>query len=352
MRRLFGLIEWDDLCDFFYCFPAQVLKLFCKLFFIDTDKIVLKMAEKWVERNTRIITLKNGFKVFEEMKPIPYFYKAYRVERSYFSETTGKEEKYPISIICVANGNLQEKGIKFTCVFDDKFKKKGVKLMTLHTDSNEADINLMRAHPVRFFDYIEEGYLYFIPSDDDEVRRIAEECCDPSAELNYEKGEILHEEALLEFLHQRVLFYRFKDFLLSLFKLLFAYDLRESLIRECYDEYKNTTMIVTLGNGCRILKMFYPGFCFGNTYSSVATIEKLIAEEKPDFVLVNIGLYTVSEDKSLRERVDFRRIDKNIMIPNRSKDWFVIIPSNNRELAAAVEEGFLPEAEVAHNMEK
>ena len=352
MHRLFGLIWWEDLCDFFYCLSVTVLKLFCKLFFIDADKMVQKMAEKWTERNTRIITLKNGFKVFEEMKPVPYFYKAYRVERSYFSETTGKEEKHQIGIIYVTEGNFQEKGRKFTCVFDDKFKKKGLKLMTSQADP-EDDINLIRAHPVRFFDYIEDGYLYFIPNDDDEVRRIAEECCDRSAELNYAKGEILYEEAPLEFLYQRVLFYRFKDFMLSLFKLLFAYDLKESLIKGVYDEYKEESMIVTLGNGCRILKMFYPGLCFGDTYRSIATIEKLIAEEKPDFVLVNIGLYTVSEDKSLRERVDFRRINsEGRMIPNQSKDWFVIISLNNRDLAAAVEEGFLPETEVTHNMEK
>ena len=348
MRRLFGLIRWEDFCDFVYCFPVTVLRLFCKLFFIDSDRIVQKMAEKWAQRNTRIITLKNGFKVFEEMKPTPYFYKAYRVERSYFSETTGKEEKYPLAIIFTA-GNFQEEGRKFTCIFDHKFKKKGVKLMTVCANPEEDDINLMRAHPVRFFDYIEKESLYFIPDDDDEVRRIAEECCDPNAELNYEKGEFLYEEAPLEFLDQRVLFYRFKDFLLSLFKLLFAYDLKESLIREVYDEYKETTMIVTLGNGYRILKMFYPGFCFGNTYRSVATIKKLIAEEKPDFVLVNIGFYTLSEDESLRQRVDFRRINsKNRMIPSQSKECFVIIALNNRELVAAVEEGFLPEAEVAH----
>lgn len=65
-------------------------------------------------------------------------------------------------------------------------------------------------------------------------------------------------------------------------------------------------------------------------------------------MLVNIGLYTVSEDKSLRERVDFRRINRgDRMITNQSKDWFVIIALNNRELVSAVEEGFLPEAEAS-----
>ena len=361
MHRLFGLIWWEDLCDFFYCLPVTVLKLFCKLFFIDTDKIVMKMAEKWTERNTRIITLKNGFKVFEEMKPIPYFYKAYNIQESCFDEETQEDYEHSVSVIDVVLNKIKEGNpeLRFCCDFDNNYGKQGLKVMYL-SNAKEDDINLMRSRPARFFDYMDKDYLFFIPNDDDEVRRIAEESCDKNAELNYEKGEFLYDENAKshKFLYRWTHFYGLKEVLFSLFKLLFAYDLREREIMKIYDFYKEHIVLLTLSNGRRILKIYYPSmsYYYYGTYIATKTIERFIKEEKVDFLLIDLELDIVSEDKSLRQRIDFRRITdrERYKVFSISKDYFMIgFDANNDDLVHAVEKGFLSEGETgAQEMEK